>query len=107
MPDDGSGIVPQCARTSMNCQRVPMVDPFNPFIARPTPSPEESTAVIRFADPKGVDFKYLPSRIHRSWLCRATNIVVPGGKMAPGRRLIFLPLAWRPMARRKPTLGLT
>ena len=52
-------IVPQFACTHINFQRVPVVDTSNPFIARDVPTQDESMVVIRFKDPRGVDFPYL------------------------------------------------
>ena len=49
-------ICPQFSRTHINFQRVPVVDTSNPFIARHIPAPDESMLVIRFADPRGIDF---------------------------------------------------
>ena len=40
----------------INFQRVPTVDTSNPFTARFIPSADESFLVIRFANPKGIDF---------------------------------------------------
>ena len=49
-------ICPQFALTNINFQRVPIVDTSNPFIARWIPTPDESMVVIRFANPRGIDF---------------------------------------------------
>ncbi len=49
-------ICPQFSRTHINFQRVPVVDTSNPFIARHIPTLDESMLVIRFADPRGIDF---------------------------------------------------
>ena len=105
MPDYVHYIVPQFAHTHVNFQRVPMVDTSNPFIARDIPSADESMVVIRFANPKGIDFQYLLSMIHDSWMSRANTIVVPGGKMEIAMQLIFTPFVWRMMDRRKRALG--
>ena len=51
--------------------------------------------VIRFADPRGIDFPYLTSMIHDSWMTRANSIVIPGGKMDIAMQLIFTPLIHR------------
>jgi len=56
MPDYINHICPQFSRSHVNFQRVPTVDTSNPFIARDIPSPDESMVVIRFANPKGIDF---------------------------------------------------
>ncbi|HJV25814.1 MAG TPA: phosphoribulokinase [Aromatoleum sp.] len=97
-------ICPQFARTHVNFQRVPMVDTSNPFIARAVPTPDESMVVIRFADPKGIDFAYLLNMIHNSFMSRANTIVVPGGKMELAMQLIFTPFIWRLMERRRKLL---
>ena len=81
MPDYVNYICPQFAHTHVNFQRVPCVDTSNPFIAREIPAPDESFVVIRFANPKGIDFPYLLNMIHDSFMSRANTIVVPGGKM--------------------------
>ncbi|MCS6996243.1 MAG: phosphoribulokinase [Casimicrobiaceae bacterium] len=105
MPDYVNYIVPQFSRTHVNFQRVPVVDTSNPFIARDIPTADESVCVIRFANPKGIDFPYLLSMIHDSWMSRANTIVVPGGKMELAMQLIFTPFIWRMMERRKRALG--
>jgi phosphoribulokinase len=56
MPDYVHYICPQFTHTHVNFQRVPIVDTSNPFIARDIPSADESICVIRFANPKGIDF---------------------------------------------------
>ena len=100
MPDYVHYICPQFAQTHVNFQRVPCVDTSNPFIARDIPTADESICVIRFANPKGIDFPYLLNMIHDSWMSRANTIVVPGGKMELAMRLIFTPFIWRMMERR-------
>ncbi|MBB4843773.1 phosphoribulokinase [Paucibacter oligotrophus] len=101
MPDYVHYICPQFAHTHVNFQRVPMVDTSNPFIAREIPAADESMVVIRFAQPKGIDFQYLLNMIHNSFMSRANTIVVPGGKMELAMQLIFTPFVWRMMERRK------
>lgn len=105
MPDYVNYICPQFAHTHVNFQRVPMVDTSNPFIARDIPSPDESMVVIRFSNPKGIDFQYLRNMIDDSFMSRANTIVVPGGKMELAMQLIFTPFVWRMMERRKRALG--
>lgn len=92
MPDYVTCITPQFSRTHINFQRVPTVDTSNPFIARDIPTPDESFVVIRFSDPKGVDFPYLLNMIHNSFMSRANTIVVPGGKMGYAMEIIFSPI---------------
>jgi len=106
MPDYVNYICSQFAHTHVNFQRVPMVDTSNPFIARDIPSAAESMVVIRFANPKGIDFPYLLSMIDGSWMSRANTVVVPGGKMELAMQLIFTPFVWRMMDRRKRALGM-
>jgi phosphoribulokinase len=98
-------ICPQFSRTHINFQRVPVVDTSNPFIARHIPTPDESMLVIRFADPRGVDFPYLLSMLHDSFMSRPNTIVCPGGKMDLAMQLIFTPMVWRLMERRKEAMG--
>ena len=98
-------ICPQFARTHVNFQRVPMVDTSNPFIARAIPTADESMVVIRFANPKGIDFPYLLNMINDSFMSRANTIVVPGGKMELAMQLIFTPFIWRLMDRRRKALA--
>jgi phosphoribulokinase len=105
MPDYIHYIVPQFARTHINFQRVPVVDTSNPFIARDIPTADESMLVIRFANPRGIDFPYLLSMLHDSFMSRPNIIVCPGGKMALAMQLIFTPMIWRLMERRKQSLG--
>jgi phosphoribulokinase len=97
-------ICPQFARTHVNFQRVPTVDTSNPFIARAVPTADESMVVIRFANPKGIDFPYLLNMIDSSFMSRANTIVVPGGKMELAMQLIFTPFIWRLIERRKKLL---
>ncbi len=97
MPDYVNHIVPQFSRTHVNFQRVPTVDTSNPFVAKDIPSADESMVVIRFANPKGIDFPYLLSMLHDSWMSRPNNIVVPGGKMGLAMQLIFTPMILRLM----------
>ncbi len=105
MPDYLSYICPQFSRTHINFQRVPVVDTSNPFIARFIPKPDESFLVIRFANPRGIDFPYLLSMLHDSFMTRPNTIVCPGGKMDLAMQLIFTPMIWRLMERRKDSLA--
>jgi phosphoribulokinase len=81
MPDYARYICPQFTETDINFQRVPTVDTSNPFIARWIPTPDESMVVIRFRNPRGIDFSYLVSMIQNSFMSRANSIVIPGGKL--------------------------
>ena len=95
MPDYVHYICPQFGNTHINFQRVPIVDTSNPFIARWIPTADESMVVIRFADPRGIDFPYLLSMIDSSFMSRANSIVIPGGKLDLAMQLIITPLIWR------------
>ena len=97
MPDYVNYICPQFSRTHVNFQRVPTVDTSNPFIAKDVPSADESMVVIRFANPKGIDFPYLVSMLHNSWMSRPNNIVVPGGQMGLAMQFILTPMILRLM----------
>jgi phosphoribulokinase len=99
MPDYVHYICPQFSRTHVNFQRVPTVDTSNPFIARFIPSADESFLVIRFRNPRGIDFPYLLSMLHDSFMSRPNCIVVPGGKMELAMQLIFTPMIMQLMDR--------
>ncbi|NLP62774.1 phosphoribulokinase [Paraburkholderia sacchari] len=92
MPDYAHYICPQFSRTHVNFQRVPTVDTSNPFTARDIPSADESFVVIRFANPRGIDFPYLLTMLQDSFMSRPNVIVVPGGKMGLAMQLIFTPM---------------
>jgi phosphoribulokinase len=101
MPDYVRYIVPQFSQTAINFQRVPIVDTSNPFIARWIPTPDESMLVIRFANPRGIDFPYLLSMIHDSFMSRPNSIVVPGNKLDLAMQLILTPLILQLIERKK------
>ncbi|MEK7697185.1 MAG: phosphoribulokinase [Pseudomonadota bacterium] len=92
MPDYVNYITPQFSRTHINFQRVSVVDTSNPFIARDIPTPDESLIVIRFRDPKEVDFPYLLNMIPNAFMSRRNTIVVPGGKMGFAMEVILAPM---------------
>jgi len=101
MPDYIKYICPQFTNTDINFQRVPIVDTSNPFIARWIPSADESMVVIRFANPSGIDFPYLLSMIHNSFMSRPNVIVIPGGKIDLAMQLIFTPLVLQLVERKR------
>jgi phosphoribulokinase len=101
MPDYVNYICPQFSETHVNFQRVPTVDTSNPFTSRDIPSADESMLIIRFRDPKGIDFPYLLSMLKDGFMSRANTIVCPGGKMALAMQLIFTPMIWQLMDRKK------
>lgn len=105
MPDYVNFIVPQFSRTHVNFQRIPVVDTSNPFIARHIPTSDESMLVVRFADPRGIDFPYLLSMLHDSFMSRPNTIVCPGGKIDLAMQLIFTPMIWRIMERKRRASG--
>ncbi|MEE4216884.1 MAG: phosphoribulokinase [Xanthomonadales bacterium] len=99
MPDYLDYITPQFSETDINFQRVPTVDTSNPFCARWIPTPDESMVVIRFANPRGIDFPYLTSMIHGSFMSRANSIVIPGSKQPLAMQLILTPMILQLMER--------
>jgi len=106
MPDYVEYICPQFSRTHVNFQRVPTVDTSNPFTARYIPTADESFVVIRFANPKGIDFPYLLSMITDSFMSRPNIIVVPGGKMELAMQLILTPMILRTMDTKRRATGM-
>jgi phosphoribulokinase len=105
MPDYVNYICPQFSETHINFQRVPTVDTSNPFTARYIPAADESFVVIRFANPKGIDFPYLLSMIHDSFMTRPNIIVCPGGKKELAMQLILTPLILKLMDGRRRAIG--
>jgi phosphoribulokinase len=101
MPDYVNYICPQFAETDINFQRVPTVDTSNPFIARWIPTPDESMVVIRFKNPRGIDFAYLLSMLHNSFMSRANSIVIHGSKLDLAMQLILTPLIMQLIERKK------
>ena len=57
--------------------------------------------VIRFANPRGIDFPYLLSMIHNSFMSRPNVIVIPGGKIDLAMQLIFTPLVMQLVERKR------
>jgi phosphoribulokinase len=105
MPDYVNYICPQFSKTHINFQRVPTVDTSNPFTARYIPAADESFVVIRFANPKGIDFQYLLSMVHDSFMSRPNIIVCPGGKMELAMQLILTPMILKLMDVRRRAMG--
>jgi phosphoribulokinase len=91
MPAYVKYICPQFSQTDINFQRVPTVDTSNPFVARWIPTADESLVVIRYRDPRGIDFPYLLSMIQMSFMSRANSIVIPGGMLDLAMQLILTP----------------
>ena len=91
MPDYVHYICPQFTQTDISFQRVPVVDTSNPFIARWIPTAGESVVVIRFRNPRGIDFPYLLSMVNGSFMSRANSIVVPGDKLDLVMQLVLTP----------------
>jgi phosphoribulokinase len=92
MPDYVHYICPQFTETDINFQRVPTVDTSNPFAARWIPTSDESMVIIRFRNPRGIDFSYLLSMIHDSFMSRANSIVIAGSKLDLAMQLILTPI---------------
>jgi len=87
-------ITPQFVHTDINFQRVPVVDTSHPFIARDVPTADESLVVIRIREPQkwDIDFPYLLSMLHDSFMSRRNTIVVPAGKMLLAMEIILAPV---------------
>lgn len=87
-------MLPQFTHTHINFQRVPTVDTSNPFIARTIPTLDESFVVIRFGTQlwREIDYCYLLTMLHGSFMSRKNTIVVPGGKMEFALEMIVEPL---------------
>ena len=94
-------ICPQFTQTDINFQRVPTVDTSNPFIARWIPTPDESMVVIRFRNPRGIDFSYLVTMILGSFMSRANSIVIPGNKLDLAMQLILTPMILQLVEKRR------
>ncbi|QVL46902.1 MAG: phosphoribulokinase [Thiocapsa sp.] len=103
MPDYIRHVTPQFSLTDINFQRVATVDTSNPFIARDIPTPDESFVIIRFKDPERlqIDFPYVLSMIHDSFMSRRNTMVVPGGKMGMAMEVILQPIIERMMDARR------
>jgi phosphoribulokinase len=95
MPDYVRWICPQFSETDVNFQRVPTVDTSNPFVARWIPTADESMVVIRFRNPRGIDFAYLVTMLAGSFMSRANSIVIPGNKLDLAMQLILTPMILR------------
>jgi phosphoribulokinase len=57
--------------------------------------------VIRFANPRGIDFPYLLTMIHDSFMSRPNIIVVPGGKLELAMQLILTPMILQMMDKKR------
>ena len=62
------------------------------------------SVVIRFRSPRGIDFPYLLSMIHNSFMSRANSIVIPGGKLDIAMQLILTPMILKLVERRRRAL---
>ncbi|RME35996.1 MAG: phosphoribulokinase [Gammaproteobacteria bacterium] len=94
-------ITPQFSLTDINFQRVPTVDTSNPFAATEIPSNDQSYYVVRINNRKlEVDFPYLLSMLHDSFMSAADTIVVPGGKHMLAMELILTSMVESLIARR-------
>jgi phosphoribulokinase len=97
MNDYVNVITPQFSETDVNFQRVPLVDTSNPFIARDIPTSDESLVIVSFKNIRkfDVDFPYLLSMLHGSFMSRYDSIVIPGGKTGLAMEIIFRPILER------------
>ena len=103
MPDYVRYICPQFTETDVNFQRVPTVDTSNPFIARWIPTADESIVVIRFRNPRGIDFPYLLSMLDGGKMSRANSIYIPGNKLDLAMQLILTPIILQLIERKRRT----
>jgi phosphoribulokinase len=103
MPDYVKYICPQFTETDINFQRIPTVDTSNPFVARWIPTNDESMVVIRFKNPRGIDFSYLLSMLKDSFMSRANSIVIPGGSLDLAMQLILTPMILQLIERKRRT----
>jgi len=103
MPDYVKYICPQFTETDINFQRIPTVDTSNPFVARWIPTNDESMVVIRFKNPRGIDFSYLLSMLKDSFMSRANSIVIPGGNLDLAMQLILTPMILQLIERKRRT----
>ena len=60
--------------------------------------------VIRFRNPRGIDFPYLISMLHDSFMSRANSIVIPGGKLDIAMQLILTPMILQLVERKRRAL---
>lgn len=104
MPDYVRYICPQFSQTDINFQRVPTVDTSNPFVARWIPTAGESLVVIRFRHPRGIDFPYLLSMIHDSFMSRPNSIVIPGATLDLAMQLILTEFIWQLIEKKRRTV---
>jgi phosphoribulokinase len=94
-------IVPQFGLTDINIQRMPLVDTSNPFTARDVPNPDESFLVVHFRDRRKYNFVEILEKIPRSFMSRATTIVVPGGELKLLLEIVCAPLLLEMMEKRR------
>jgi phosphoribulokinase len=57
--------------------------------------------VIRFRNPRGIDFAYLRSMLDDSFMSRANSIVIPGGKLDLAMQLILTPMILQLVQRKR------
>ncbi|OGT00623.1 MAG: phosphoribulokinase [Gallionellales bacterium RIFCSPLOWO2_12_FULL_59_22] len=100
MPEYIKYITPQFSRTHINFQRVATVDTSNPFVSRDIPSLDESFVIIRFRDPRGVNFPYMLDMVPGSFMSRANTLVAPGGMMGVAMEVILAPIVREMMENR-------
>ena len=57
--------------------------------------------IIRFANPHGIDFRYLLAMVPDSFMSRANSIVIPGAKLDLAMQLILTPFIMKLVERRR------
>jgi len=101
MPDYVRYIAPQFTFTDFNVQRVPLVDTSNPFISMELPTANESMLVIRFREPRQIDFPHLLRMLENSFMSRRNTLVVPGGSLQIALEVICAPMVHELVERRR------
>jgi phosphoribulokinase len=66
-------------------------------------SPATPIPTIISKIPRGIDFPYLHSMIHDSFMSRANSIVIPGNKLDLAMQLILTPFVLQLVERRRRT----
>ena len=54
--------------------------------------------------PRGIDFSYLVTMLHGSFMSRANSIVIPGGKLDLAMQLILTPMILQLVDKRRRAL---
>ena len=91
MPDYVRIICPQFARNGHEFPARADRRYLEPLHCALDPDTDESMVVIRFRNPRGIDFAYLTAMLQDSFMSRANSIVIPGSKLDLAMQLIMTP----------------